>query len=140
MMHSVPLLLDTHVWFRANVTPDRIRNPTRMAIQAAQNECAIYISVISIWELAMLERDGKIELAGGVEYWTREALAKHGVSLLHYSPAIAIESVYLPLPMHKDPSDRVLVASARVENLTLVTSDKAILQFAKTAGIPALRA
>ena len=139
-MNSLPLLLDTHIWFRANVTPDRIRPSTRTAIAAAQNEGAIYVSVISVWELAMLERDQRLDLTGGVERWVTQALAIEGVNLLNYSPAIAIESIHLPVPMHKDPSDRVLVASARVENLTLVTSDKAILRLAKETGLPYLRA
>jgi PIN domain nuclease of toxin-antitoxin system len=139
-MSSSPLLLDTHVWFRANVTPDRIRPATRAAIAAAQTERAVFIALVSVWALAMLERDRRIELVGGVDHWTRQALAKHGVTLLNYTPAIAIESVYLPAPMHKDPSDRVLVATARIEKLTLVTSDKAIIKFAKTTGLPYLRA
>ncbi len=88
----------------------------------------------------MLERDGRIKLRGGVDHWTRQALAIHGVNLLNYTPAIAIESVHLPPPMHKDPSDRVLVATARIEKLTLVTSDKAIIKFAKSTGLPYLRA
>jgi len=139
-MNSSPLLLDTHVWLNATAIPGRIRPAVRAAIDAAQAERAIYIAVISVWELAMLERDRRIELSGGVEQWTRQALAKHGVTLLNYTPAIAIESVYLPAPMHKDPSDRVLVATARIEKLTLVTSDKAIIKFAKATGLPHLRA
>jgi PIN domain nuclease of toxin-antitoxin system len=139
-MNSEPMLLDTHVWFRANVTPDRIRPAVRSAIAAAQMDRAIFLSVISIWELAILERDGRIRLTGGVDHWTRQALAKHGVTLLHYTPAIAIESVHLPSPMHKDPSDRILVATARIEKLTFVTSDKAIIKFAKSTGLPYLRA
>ena len=81
-----------------------------------------------------------IEMSGGVEQWTRQALAVPGVHLLNYFPAIAIQSVKLPLPMHKDPSDRVLVASALVEQMTITTSDKAILNFAKTTGLSHLRA
>ena len=88
----------------------------------------------------MLERDGKLELAGGVERWPLEALSKTGITLLPFSPAIAIESVNLPLLMHKDPSDRILVASARIEQMTLVTADKAILAFARTTGLATIRA
>ena len=87
----------------------------------------------------MLERDGKLELYGGVDRWFQEALSKPGISLLAFSPQIAIASVHLPSSMHKDPSDRILVASARVERMTLVTSDKKILSFAKTTGLPYLR-
>jgi len=60
--------------------------------------------------------------------------------LLAYSPAIAIESVNILKPMHKDPSDCMIVASARIERMTLVTADKAVLAFARTSGLAHLRA
>ncbi len=88
----------------------------------------------------MLERDGKLTLHGGANHWIEEALANPGIVLLPFSPQIAIDSVYLPDPMHKDPADRILVASARIEKLTLVTSDKAILAFAKATNLACLRA
>jgi PIN domain nuclease of toxin-antitoxin system len=87
----------------------------------------------------MLERDGRLELDGGTANWADEALSKPGISLLPLSPAIAVESVYLPAPMHKDPADRILVASARVEHLTLVTSNKNVLNFARKTRLPHLR-
>ena len=74
----------------------------------------IYISVISIWELAMLVRNRRIDLNGSVDRWTTEALSKPGIQLLPFTPQIAIAAVELPDPMHKDPADRILVASARV--------------------------
>ena len=134
------LLLDTHVWFRYQLFPHALRPTAEVAIDQASERDAVLVSVISVWELAMLERAGKIELQGGVERWTTEALSKPGISLLPFSPEIAIESVHLSEPMHKDPADRILVASARVEGLTLVTSDKAVLNFAKSTKLPHLRA
>ena len=140
MTSNHALLLDTHVWFRYQITPDRIRLLTARAIDKAAARKQVFISVISIWELAMLERDAKVVLDGGTDRWTQEALSKPGLSLLPFSPQIALESVYLPDPMHKDPADRILVASARIERMTLVTSDKAILTFAKATSLACLRA
>jgi PIN domain nuclease of toxin-antitoxin system len=140
MTSNAPLLLDTHVWFRYQVLPDLLRKTAADAIDRAASTNSVFVSVISIWELAMLERDGRLELIGGVDRWSQEALSKPGLSLLPFSPQIAIESVHLPEPMHKDPADRILVASARIERLTLVTSDKAVLSFAKATRLAHLRA
>lgn len=88
----------------------------------------------------MLERDGKLVLQGGVRKWVDEALNKPGIRLSAYSRDIAIEAVFLPEPMHKDPSDRVLVATARIEGMALVTADRAVLAFAKLTGLAHVRA
>ena len=138
-MSSEVLLLDTHIWFRYQVSPKLLRPSAADAIDQAALRHDVFVSVISVWELAMLERDGKLELHGGAEKWSREAISKPGISLLAFSLEIAVASVYLPDPMHKDPADRILVASAQVEQMTLVTSDKKILSFAKTSGLTCLR-
>jgi len=139
-MTNKPVLLDTHVWFRYQVTPARLRPDALAAIDEAVLHNAVFVSPITVWEIALLERDGRIELVGGVKRWTSRALAQPGINLLPYTPAIAIESVHLPPPMHKDPFDRILVASARIEKMTLITADKAILAFAKSTGLAHVRA
>jgi PIN domain nuclease of toxin-antitoxin system len=139
-MSSIALLLDTHVWVRyGNKTP-ALRKSATDAIDEGLNSGTVYVSVISVWEIALLVRQNKLALHTSVGRWVDEALGVSGLQLLPFSPQIAIESVNLPEPMHKDPADRILVASARVERLTLVTSDKAMLAFAKTTGLAYLRA
>ena len=138
-MNDAGLLLDTHIWFRYQVTPKLLRASTLTAIDRAAIRNGVFVSAISVWELAMLERDGKLDLYGGADRWSQAALSKSGISLLPLSPQIAIASVYLPEPMHKDPADRILVATARVERLTLVTSDKNILAFTKTTAMSCLK-
>ena len=135
-----PLLLDTHVWIRSQLYPELLRAAARERIRRAAEANLIYVSVISVWEIAMLIRDGKLELDGGADGWTKAALSCPGIFLLPFSREIAIASVYLPQPMHKDPSDRSIVASALIAKLTLVTADKAVLAYAKTTGLSHLRA
>ena len=88
----------------------------------------------------MLVRDGRLAIHLSIDRWVEKALALPGLQLLPFSTQIAVESVNLPESMHKDPADRILVASARVENLTLVTADKALLKFAKRTGLGHVRA
>lgn len=78
----------------------------------------------------MLEKAGRLILQASVAVWTRQALSKPGINLVGFTPEIAIDSVYLPEPVHKDPADRILLATARVEHLTLVTRDEKMLEFA----------
>ena len=133
-------LLDTHVWFRSQANPGLIRITTRNALAEAAERNAIYASVVSVWELAHHERAGKLNFIDGVAAWVQSALSQPGITLLPYTPEIAIDSVFLPAPMHKDPTDRILIASARIEKLTIVTADKAMLAFARSSGLPFLKA
>ena len=139
-MTKTLLLLDTHVWLWSQLEPDRLRPATIAIISEAAKRNAIFIAVISIWETALLERAKEIQLQGGVSRWCQNALQRPGIHLIGLSPEIALESVNLPAPMHKDPSDRILVATARVESMTLVTADKLIRSFAKETGLAHLRA
>ena len=140
MASEARLLMDTHVWINLQTGARPIRPATESLLESAAEHHLLYVSVFSIWEMAMLERDGRLDLHGGVSDWTEQALSKPGLQLLPFSPRIAVETVYLPPPMHKDPADRIIVATARVERMTLVTSDKAVLAFAKTTGLAHLRA
>ena len=134
------LLLDTHIWLDFMNASPKLRTPTIIAIDAARFTGTAFVSVISVWEIAQLARLQRIFLQGSVNRWVEDALKLPGIQLLPFTPEIAIASVDLPGPMHKDPSDRILVASARVERLTLVTRDRDILTFAKSIKLACLQA
>ena len=140
MAESSPLLLDTHIWLRFQGLSGGLRGPAIRIIDAAARLGLVFVSVISIWEIALLVRKQRLELHGPVERWAQDALNKPGIQLLPFTPRIAIESVNLPDSMNKDPADRILVASARVERLTLVTRDKDMLAFAKRTRLSFLHA
>jgi PIN domain nuclease of toxin-antitoxin system len=134
------LLLDTHIWLRYLGVSGNLRPSSIPVIEDAAATDTLYISAITIWEIALLVRLEKLRLQPNVSMWIREALDKPGIHLLPLSPEIAIDSVNLPEPMHKDPADRILVASARIENLTLVTRDKKILAFAEATKLNYIQA
>ena len=140
MKRSLDLLLDTHIWVRfingdTTLPPELIKS-----VEAARLRGQTWVSVISVWETALLVKRARLTLPLGVEAWVEGALELAGIHLLPFSPAIAIETVALPTPMHKDPADRTLVASARIERLRLVTLDGDILQFARDTNLPVLTA
>ena len=139
MTNSARLLLDTHIWLNYQGFTRALQRPVEKAIDEAAERSAVFVSVISIWEIAMLVRARRIELSVSIDRWVEMALAMPGITLLPFSAAIAIESVNLPEPMHKDPADRILVASARVERMTMVTSDAKIQSFAKSTGLACLK-
>jgi PIN domain nuclease of toxin-antitoxin system len=140
-MPSDLLLLDTHCWIWAQL--GLIQQLSRAALQAikdGEREGNLRVSVISIWELAMLEKRGRVALPMNVRTWVEQALEKPGIAVAPLSPEIAIESVHLPGAIHGDPADRILVATARVLGATLVTKDAQLIRYSQQRHVRALEA
>lgn len=125
------VLLDTHVWVWY-VEGDRARFSPRIEpiVEAAVERGAVLVSAISVWEVAQLDALRRLELALEVRTWVARALAFPGVRLKGISPAIAIESTRLPGAPHRDPADRMLIATARLTGAALVTCDTRVLAYA----------
>jgi PIN domain nuclease of toxin-antitoxin system len=129
------LLLDTHIWVRyINGTPG-LKAEGIATIESARKTGEAFVSVISVSEVALLVRKKRLNLSMTVERWVEQALRLPGVRLLLLTPEIAIESVQLPDSLNRDPSDRILVATARIESLRLMSRDKDIRRFAKQTGL-----
>jgi PIN domain nuclease of toxin-antitoxin system len=140
-MPSDLLLLDTHCWIWAQL--GLIQQLSRAALQSikdAEREGNLRISVISIWELAMLEKRGRVALPMNVRTWVEQALGKPGIAVAPLTPEIAIESVHLPGEMHGDPADRMLVATARVLGAKLVTKDAQLIRYSRQRHVKAVEA
>ena len=140
-MPSDLLLLDTHCWIWAQL--GLIQQLSRAALQSikdAEREGNLRISVISIWELAMLEKRGRVALPMNVRMWAEQALSKPGIAVAPLTPEIAIESVHLPGEIHGDPADRMLVATARVLGAKLVTKDARLIRYSRQRHVRALEA
>ncbi len=126
-----PLLIDTHVWLWLNFAVPKLSPTTLKSIRAASQQRAIYLSPISMWEVALKVSRGKIELDRPLRQWMTKALEMPGLVIVPISSEIAIESAELPDAFHGDPADRIIAATARAEALTLVTHDRMLLQLAK---------
>ncbi len=90
------------------------------------------VSAISVWEVAMLESKGRLVLAPTVEAWIESNL-QFPVELEPIHPAISIQSCRLA-DFHGDPADRIIVATAAVLGLPLVTADARIIEWSRRHG------
>ena len=131
------LLLDTHalIWMS---TGGRVSQGAAEAVAAAAGESAVYVSPISAWELGMLVARGRLALSAPPLLWFDRVLERSGVTLADQSPAILIDSSFLPGSPPRDPMDRIIVATARRHGLCLVTRDRAILAYAAAGHVSAL--
>ncbi|MGA3238389.1 MAG: type II toxin-antitoxin system VapC family toxin [Bryobacteraceae bacterium] len=128
----VPLLLDTHFWiWLQNGEPGVFTAPIRRAIDASAAGGRLYLSIISVWEVALLESKGRIELSLPCGLWVQQALAIPGLAVAPLTPEIAIESCNLPPPFHGDPADRIIVATARNLGARLLTRDRNIIEYGR---------
>jgi PIN domain nuclease of toxin-antitoxin system len=125
------LLLDTHVWiWLINGRRDRAGVSTWQALDEAGAGNGMRLSTFSVWEAAMLDAKGRLLLSPDCRAWVARALRAPGLHLEPLTPAIAIASTRLPDFPHRDPVDRILVATARVTGAALVTRDRRILDYA----------
>lgn len=111
------VVLDTHVWVWASAG-----DPRANALKSFKGTCVV--PAIALWEIAMLESKGRLKLEPTVDQWIQANLAPP-VSLEPLSGAIAIESCRLP-DFHGDPADRLIVATAGLLGLPLITADTKI--------------
>jgi PIN domain nuclease of toxin-antitoxin system len=132
-----PLLLDTHVWIWLNEGMPRIPLPMRRQIEQAGARGRVLVSVMSVWEVSLLHAKRRLSLGRALRTWVHQALAPP-IMVADLTPQIAVECHHLPAWPHSDPADRVLVATARQEGMTLVTRDRTILDYAARGHVRAL--
>ncbi|MDE0358252.1 MAG: type II toxin-antitoxin system VapC family toxin [Gammaproteobacteria bacterium] len=119
-------LLDTHVLIWWLQDPALLSPAQKRVTDEAGKESPLRVSDISLWEIATLHSLGRIRLAIPVREWLEKAVAPPLVRRHGISPAIAAEVARLPDSFHRDPADRILVATARTLGATLLTHDRRI--------------
>ncbi len=123
-------LLDTHVLLWWLDDRDRLSAAQRNIVNTVDSKSPLLVSDISLWEVAMLHNLGRIRLVIPLREWLDKAAAPPLVRRHGISPAIAAEVAALPASFHRDPADRILVATARVFGATLLTHDQRIIDAA----------
>ena len=120
-------LLDTHIllwWLRRD---PRLPGAYLDVLNGASTESPLLLSEISLWEIATLHSLGRIEFDLPLRDWLDRATAPPLVQKVGISTAIAAEVAAIPDSFHRDPADRLIVATARVFGAKLMTCDQKIV-------------
>ena len=119
-------VLDTHAWIWWVDGDPRLDRRTADALDALPPDDRPCLCDISLWEVAMLVALGRLELPQSFERWLDAATDPRTVSILPITAPIAVALARLPDTFHRDPADRVIVATCRALGRALVTRDRAI--------------
>ena len=117
------LLLDTHAFLWAIADDKRLSTKARRAIEDTRND--VNFSVVSAWEIIAKTSVGRLTLSESADKMIPKHIAASGFSVLGLTLTHALATATLPLH-HRDPFDRMLVAQALTEDLTVVSGDEAI--------------
>ena len=120
-------VVDTHVLLHWLMDERRLSAGQRRVLKRADATHPLVVCEISLWEIATLHEQGRIRLPLPLREWLESATAAPLVERVGISPAIAAEVASLPKSFHRDPGDRILVATTRILGATLVTSDERIV-------------
>lgn len=119
-------ILDTHAWVWWVQADPRLGRRTIEALDALPADDRPAVCDISLWEVAMLVALGRLTLGEPLESWLEAAADSRTVHVLPITPAIAAEVANLPETFHRDPADRLIVATCLALGHPLVTRDRAI--------------
>lgn len=120
------ILLDTHILIWLLIAPENLSSKARKAIVAAHKSGALAISAISLWEIAWLAENKRIEVDVSVDSFVKKCASY--VQVLPITQEIAVRSVQFPKSYPNDPQDRIIGATAIVEGVRLLTHDKLIVK------------
>lgn len=118
------LLLDTHIWLWSTLEPERLSRRVDKALADPANE--LWLSPISVGELIVLLRKGRLTLPNDLAAWVAKTIQDLQLTEAPFTVdvALAIASINFP---HGDPADHFLTATAKVFDLTLVTADEHLI-------------
>ena len=118
------IALDTHALLWWVSTPERIPAKARRLLDGSvTDKRQVLVSSISLWEIAMLVDRKRLELTIPVNVWIAHAQELPWLTFVPVDNRIAVESVFLDGFPHRDPADRIIVATTLGLNATLVTAD-----------------
>lgn len=107
----------------------RLKSAAIEALAAVSESGVSYISPISAWEVGMLVSLGRLQLSIRPERWFANLFESPGVQLADMSPDLLVASSFLPGKPPRDPFDRIIAATARDLGATLITRDRALLDY-----------
>jgi len=123
------IVLDTHVWVWFVSNPELLSKPAKKAIDAAMAQKEIFISSISAWEAALLVDKKRLELTLDITDWIAKSEKLPFFQFIPVDNSVAVKSVNLPQPLHSDPADRIIIATAITIAASVITKDEKILNY-----------
>jgi len=132
-------LLDTHAWVWLIQDDPRLSGPDGQLMEEARAGRQLFVASISIWEVAQLVARGRLTLERSLDSWLDLSFTGWAMQTIELNRDIAVEASRLPGELHRDPADRILSATARIEDLTLLTRDRQLLAYAKQGHLRAKR-
>jgi PIN domain nuclease of toxin-antitoxin system len=123
------IVLDTHTWIWFISKPEVLSKRAKKAVSAAVKEKSVLISSISAWEVALLVVKKRLTLSLDVTDWIAKSEGLPFIQFIEISNSIAVKSVNLPQPLHSDPADRIIIATALTAGVPLVTKDKKLINY-----------
>jgi len=124
------LLLDTHILLWSQLQPARLSPGVAAALDDNRNE--VWISPLTIWEIFTLLEKCRVQLQVGLASWVASLAGRRRLREAFLTTAIVLAATEMRF-QHRDPVDRFLAATAKVEGLTLVTADVQLLRRADIA-------
>lgn len=136
---SEALLLDTHalIW---TIEGADLRADARRMIAEAAVAGELFVSAASAWELGVISSKPMLAdvIGRNARLWFQNAVARTRARVIDLDADLLLDVSTLPEPLHRDPADRMLIATARARQLTLVTRDRAILDYAAAGHVRAI--
>ena len=123
------IVLDTHAWIWFTSNPEALSKKAKKAVDAAVKEKNVLVSSISAWEVALLVKNKRLKLSMDVTDWIAKSEILPFIQFIPVSISIAVKSVNLPQPLHSDPADRIIIATALSTGALLVTKDRKISDY-----------
>ena len=129
------IVLDTHAWIWFTSNPEALSQKAREVVEAAVKKKNILVSSISAWEVALLVKKGRLALTMDVTDWIAKSENLPFIQFIPVTNSIAVKSMNLPPPLHPDPADRIIIATALSTGSPIVTKDKKISDYSHVESI-----
>jgi PIN domain nuclease of toxin-antitoxin system len=121
--------LDTHAWIWWVTQDKRLSKIAQRAIQSAIRQEGIWISAISVLEIAKKVEKRQLVLDRPFQQWLTSAMSAEGLLIAELTVDILIQSCELPAPFHGDPADQIIAATVRYHGGRLITKDQKLLDY-----------
>jgi PIN domain nuclease of toxin-antitoxin system len=125
-----PLLLDTcaALWIVADEITQKVADALTETRDRGLNT---YVSPITAWEIGILARKGRFKSSYTPQRWLERLLSRPFTAVAELSPELLLESSFLPGRLNDDPADRIIAATAREFGYTVMTRDRALLNYGR---------